>query len=244
MISLRAEASPRIVFTPRPGFKTKAKIVERTLLYGHRCPVCSNIIQAFFHTSQEVSLWPYEETTVLSQGEKNMGEILKIVPDTKYEKGESCYHSHFYPGSESMQRITLKNHLIRMSTLPDAIFDRDRLEEVGERTCPWTGVFSLREDITIKDMGMVLKMTPDEFEAYAIPKISELMPDPNVTYPIAADVPERLRIFRWTPAVGQAPPVFMITREGAKGALPLYLKRDLLNRFKKPQPVDNKGDAL
>jgi hypothetical protein len=220
----------QLYLTPRAGFN-KVKTLQLDLIYGHQCPLCQNVILAFFKTPEEVRLWPYEETRVLSEVGKNKGELMKVVPNEKSKLGESCYRSDFYrtPDGQSAQKLILKNHIMRVSAIQDRGYNGENLWEVGERTCLLTGVFSTREDITIKDLCLLFKMLPAELEAYNIPKVSELIPDPlgvpNSTGP-------ENRMFRWTPAVGSAPPVILTSREKVLAGYPFWLK-EILKPFKK-----------
>lgn len=218
-----------IQFTPRVGFKRTHPAFAQELVYGHVCNTCGNLIQALFYTPEEVSLWPYEETTVLSQGQKNMGEILKVVPDDKFQEGESCYRSHFYSPADGRkgQHIVLKNHVLRPSRMDNGDrTDNSSLWEVGERTCPLTGVFSLKADLAIKDLCHFVGIEDEVMNTTSFPPtIEEFVPqngDANSRYNI-----------KWTPAFGQAPPMLLISREMVN-ASHNYWVRLALKPFKKP----------
>jgi len=123
----------------RPRLKAKGPIVTRSLVYGHHCKWCGNIIQAMFLTDEEIRLFPYEETRVISQGDKNDGTLLKIVPNVNDR--DSAYRVDMYRTKQGTgQMIRLKNHMIRWDGIssgnPDLFF------EVGERCCKYIGTYT------------------------------------------------------------------------------------------------------
>lgn len=222
LVGKPGDAQGKIRFSPRDSFKKRAKHEERELIYGHKCPVCNNLVQAYFLTPQPINLFPYEETVVLSQGEKNAGEILKILPGRYDRQQDTCYNDLHLRGA---QRIVLKNHLMRLDAMADRQPTGDGIWEVGERTCFKAGVFSLREDLAVKDLMLFSLMTPLETGNYNIPKIEELFPHP------LGDAE-----FRWVRAVGQAPPMILMNRESFTHGFQ-YSLRSRLAPFMKQQPV-------
>lgn len=208
MIRLRGkigeeDKSNKIYFEPRPGYtrgKGAAPSLEFPLIYGHKCPRCSNIMQALFRAPRAFSLWPYEETILLSQGEKNVGEVRRTYPDDKVRFGKSCYNMDFRAPEGGSVKITLKNHMMRPIALAEREANGDGLWEVGERPCTHTGVFSLREDLLVKDFLLFSQIKEHEIPKYNIPPIKDLIPEDD-------------RTFKAIPSVGTAPPVILVERQ-------------------------------
>jgi hypothetical protein len=150
-INKSGDNKAKIQFIPRAGF-AHSQTLERELIYAHKCPVCNNIMQAYFKTPTPINLWPYEETTILSQGEKNGGEVLKIIPNNQSTSNETCYKSDFDKIEGGHQKIVLKNHIVRQRVIAERKYTGEGIWEVGERPCFWTGVFTLREDLLVKDL--------------------------------------------------------------------------------------------
>jgi len=196
----------KIIFSPRPGF-TRGKWanpeLEFPLIYGHRCPYCSNVIQALFKAPQAFSLWPYEETVILSQGEKNAGDIRKIYPDDKTKTGKSLYRMDYSPAEGGSVKITLKNHILRTRVIAERKYTGEGIWEDGEKPCTRTGIFSLREDLLVKDwMLFALVDTGDgrEIAKYNFPTIKQIIPENNTD-------------FKLIPAVGEAPPIILVEKQ-------------------------------
>jgi hypothetical protein len=209
---------PKVAMTPRTGFRAKAKPQEFNLVYGHKCPYCGNVISACFETDKEIDLFPYEETAVLSQGEKNRGELLKTVPNQKDPKG--CYRSEYFgKGSNGRQRLLMKNHIMRVAAIESRFLSNsgDHIWETGERPCMYAGIFSEREDLLVKDLLLLFKFSPSDLAGYNIPKVSQLIPDPQGDSESGQ--------FRWVPAVGTAPPVILAQREYIVGGVNYFLVR-------------------
>lgn len=205
MIKLRGKF---IAFEPRAGFKRGSKAqpeIRREIIYGHTCPICGNLMQAYFNTESAIDLWPYEETVVLSQGEKNMGEIRKIFPDNKAKLGSSCYKSTFHSATKS-QKIVLKNHILKFEGLSNRVYGGDNFWEVGERTCVKAGFFSLREDMLIKDILCAYGYSHYDIAHYDLPSIT-----------LDKIVSATGQNFRKVLAVGNAPPVLLTDREALNG---------------------------
>lgn len=208
MIKLRGQTGiedplNKIIFEPRPSFikgRGAAPELEFPLIYGHRCPYCANVIQALFKAPRTFSLWPYEETTILSQGEKNSGEIREIYPDPKTRFGKSCYHMDFSPAEGGSIKLTLINHIMKHKVIAERTYDGKNIWDVGERPCTKTGVFALREDLLIKDWLLFSQITEHEVVKYNLPPLGDL---------IKADDTN----FKLVPAVGVAPPVILVDRQ-------------------------------
>lgn len=208
MIRLRGKTEAqdplnKIYFEPRPGFTRGVGVapsLEFPLVYGHRCPFCTNVIQALFKAPKMFNLWPYEETTLLSQGEKNSGEIRKVFPDDKTRFGKSCYRVDFSPADGGSVKITLKNHILRHQAIKDRQFNGDGLWEPGEKACMKAGVFSLREDLLVKDFLLFSQIQDAEIQQFNIPPVKDLIPDSDPH-------------FKLVPAVGVAPPVILVERQ-------------------------------
>jgi hypothetical protein len=130
LIPASGERGPLIRLTPRQGFKKSHKMLEFPLQYGHRCPYCPNVINAVFCPDRQIDLFPYEETVVLSQGEKNAGEILKVVPG--HNPNEGNYNIDYVSTPEgNLQRIRMKNHVVRAAAIQDRGYNGVGVEEVG-----------------------------------------------------------------------------------------------------------------
>jgi len=208
MIRLRGKSEAqdplnKIIFEPRAGFTRgsgAAPSLEFPLVYGHRCPYCSNVIQALFKAPKMFNLWPYEETVLLSQGEKNSGEIRKVFPDDKTRFGKSCYRMDFSPAEGGSVKLTLKNHILRHQAIKDRQYTGEGLWEVGEKACMKTGVFALREDLLVKDFLLFSQIQEAEIQQYNIPPVRDLIPETDTQ-------------FKLVPAVGVAPPVILVERQ-------------------------------
>src|SRR5271166_1643139 len=212
----------KIIFEPRPGFirgRGAAPELEFPLVYGHRCPYCSNVMQALFVAPREFSLWPYEETTILSQGEKNSGEIRDVYPDPKTRFGKSCYRMDFSPADGGSIKITLKNHIMLHRVIAERTYDGKNIWEVGERPCTKTGIFALREDLLVKDWLLFSQITEQEVVKYNIPPVRQLTPENDAN-------------FKLVPAVGVAPPVILVDRQSLVYGYH-YQSRPMMNQYRK-----------
>lgn len=212
MIKLRgkhttqSDDSNKIVFEPRPEYSKNTKELVFPLIYGHHCPYCSNVMQALFKAPRMFSLWEYEETTLLSQGSKNSGEIRKVYPDNKVKKGKSCYRMDFNPVEGGSVKITLKNHIMRHSAISKRTYDGENIWETGEKPCTWAGIFSTREDLLVKDwllfsqLGDGTQINGDsEISKYDLPTIDKIVQEDD-------------KSFKLIPSVGAAPPVILVDR--------------------------------
>ncbi len=228
MIKLRGKTEAvdinnKIIFDPRPGFirgRGAAPTLEFPLIYGHRCPYCSNVMQALFKAPRTFSLWAYEETVLLSQGEKNSGELRKIFPDDKSKFGKSCYRMDFSPAEGGSVKLTLRNHIMRHTAITDREFNGDGLWEEGfERPCTNTGFFSLREDLLIKDWLLFSQIGEQEIVKYNIPPVKDLISESDTN-------------FKLVPAVGVAPPVILVERQSLVYGF-YFTTRPKMNAYKK-----------
>lgn len=225
-------------FTPRTRFKT-APVLEQPLLSGHFCPTCGNVIQAAFFTEKPVLLELYEETRVISQGEKNMGDLLKIVPN---EDENGNYREHFFKTPVgNAQVITLKNHVIRWEGGSPA--RRDELFEVGDRCCVFSALTSPLEEDMVRDfitLGVYSWSSP-ELAKKSLPTHAFLMDW----------VEEKARTdgnFRVLKGMGDAPPAVLIKRDTLKTPFPGYISNlmsaweaELARKELKRQLVDSIG---
>lgn len=206
MIKLRGktginDANNKIIFEPRPGFnRGRLKTMTFPLIYGHRCPHCSNVIQALFKAPNRIDLWAYEETVILSQGEKNSGEVRRIFPDEKTREGKSCYRIDFCDAEGGSIKLTLKNHIMRHSSIEKRQFNGEGLWEPGEKPCTKIGAFALREDLLVKDFLLFGQMLKDEVIKHDIPTPQQLIKEDD-------------KEFQLVPAVGVAPPVILVERQ-------------------------------
>ena len=209
MIRLRgvegqADPKNKIIFEPRGGFtrgRGAAPELEFPLIYGHRCPYCGNVIQALFKAPRTFSLWPYEETVLLSQGEKNSGEIRKVFPDEKTKHGKTLYNMEFTPAEGGSIKLVLANHLVKHRAMSHREVNGEGLWTPGmEKPCTKGAIFSLREDLLVKDFLLFSQMVDYEITKYNTPKVSELIPENDTN-------------FRQVPAIGMAPPVILVDRQ-------------------------------
>jgi len=139
-----------IEFSPR--LKGKGNPITRDLVYGHHCDWCGNVIQAMFLTDEEVRIHPYEATKVISQGDKNEGELLKIVPNSTDRA--SAYRVDMYRTKNgNAQLIRLKNHMLRWEGVTSG--NVDDFFEVGERCCRYAGIYTRNEEEIINEMALV-----------------------------------------------------------------------------------------
>lgn len=230
MIRLRGKTDAldinnKIVFDPRPGFvrgRGASPALEFPLIYGHRCPCCSNVIQALFKAPRAFSLWAFEETILLSQGENNSGEVRKTFPDEKTRFGKSCYRMDFSPAEGGSIKLTLRNHIMRHASLSERTFNGDGLWEAGyERPCTHAGVFSLREDLLVKDWLLFSQLSEHEIPKYNILPVKDLIKEHDVNF----------RVIR---AVGVAPPVILVDRQSIIYGFH-YKTRECMKEHKKVQ---------
>lgn len=190
----------KITFEPRAGYKKTHPSLEFPLLYGHRCPYCTNVIQALFESPKPIDLWAYEETFLLSQGEKNAGEVRNVYPNDKTKQGKTCYNNHYSPTGKGYVKIVLKNHIMRHRAIVEGSFNGEGLWEPGEKPCGRSGIFSIREDLLMKDFLLFSKMQPVEVAKYKMPKVREAIKSDNVN-------------FRVVPAIGEAPPIILVEKD-------------------------------
>jgi hypothetical protein len=230
MIQLVKGTKPKLRLTPRQGFKRTHKELELDLVYGHSCSTCSNVINVLAKSKTDIDLYPFEETGILSQGEKNAGELLKVIPNDK-DAQRSAYKKDFLVGSDPSQegllQLRLINHIVRVGAIKDKTSEGEGIEELGERPCFKIGVFSRREDLMIKDLLLLFGFQHSEFlTTYKVPKVTELFPD-------RAGSPDCNREFQWTPAVGEAPPVILVSRNYLKHGYNYFLRQIMDARYKK-----------
>lgn len=153
-----------IEFRPRSS-KGPLKDVTKKLIYGQECKWCGNTIQALFLTDTPINLEPYEQTKVISQGDKNEGLLLKMVPNDNDK--DSAYKINFYKTKHgNAQLIRLKNHIINWDGLNG---NSEYYFEVGERCCKYTGVVAIREDTIVKELALICRY-PFVLGGYQKPK--------------------------------------------------------------------------
>lgn len=193
----------KIQFSPRAAYRGKGiPTLEFPLVYGHTCPYCSNVIQALFKVPSEFSLWQYEETSILSQGEKNSGELRKVFPDEGTKPEKSHYNMSFSPAEGGNIKLVLKNHIVRHRAIAERKYNGEGLWEPGGHACIRAGIFSIREDLLAKDWLMFSKIDSGggvEISKYKLPPIEELL--------------ATNQDFRIVRAIGVAPPVILIEKQ-------------------------------
>ena len=214
------QTTPKLILTKRNSFKGEVKNLEFPLVYGHTCPVCKNVMQALFKTPTPINLWPYEETDVLSQGAKNAGELLKTLPNNKSDYGESCYEVSFHPAGGGSQKIRLKNHIMRVRALAERQLTGEGLFEVGERCCPKTGIFSVKQSLLIKDFCLFSMVQSAKLNLYNLPNIDQIIKGDDDT------------IGRLVTAIGEAPPVIILDRGRLVAGFNFYVE-PRLEQYKK-----------
>lgn len=226
MIRLKGEpgqkAGCKIEFTQRSGSKGKYPPLELELLYGHRCPACNMVMDAVFYVSDNpVDITPYEETDVVNKE----GVVKKIIPNPEET---TAYVSDILPyaGGRQVQRLRLKNHLLR----PENLGSEDCWEP-GGRTCIWTGVFSLRDDLTAKDL--VLASHIEDVAGYRLQGTADFIPVKELP-PRIKDKPVATGTLVEVPAFGDAPPVILFTRRDAHDGWEWNMKTRL-NKFKRKE---------
>jgi hypothetical protein len=193
-----------IRFTPRFAYR-KLGPLECDLIHGHFCMYCNNLIQALYYTDKPIDLPKYEETRVLSQGEKNGGELLKIVPNAE-DKGN--YKTEFFrTPNGNAEQITLKNHVLNFKGLSSG--NRDDFFEVGERCCSYTSVLPLRNETIIRELAIVAGFNLESAGRYT--EGTEPPPKWIAEYFKTAESYLTKEI-RTIPAVGDAPMALLIKR--------------------------------
>ena len=200
-----------IRFIPRFAYK-KIGPQERDLIHGHWCQYCNNLIQALYYTDKPIDLPKYEETRVLSQGEKNDGELLKIVPNAE-DKGN--YKVEFFrTPAGNAEQITLKNHVLNFRGLGSG--NRDDFFEVGERCCAYTSLIPMRAETIVRELATVAGFSLEGAKRY----------DEGLTEPPPEWIAEYMkktqdyltREIRTAPAVGDAQMALLIKRKVVKDA--------------------------
>jgi hypothetical protein len=195
-----------IRFTPRSRYRHLGP-VECELISGYKCNHCSNVVQAFFATNKAIDLDKYEETIVRSQGEKNHGEILKIIPNLEDLDGN--YRTEFFatPNGNAM-RITLKNHVLNLA----GCIDRERFFEKGERCCEYTALICMQSQDVALELAVVAG-----YDIYTTERITKTTPDlPWIQGWLKSSVSwENMRV-QSLPSIGQAPDGLLIRREMVK----------------------------
>lgn len=180
------ETGNTVHFEPRSGFKVPSR--KYNLIYGHVCPHCTNVIQALFEVNRPFSLWPYEETKILSQGTKNSGEFLKTFPEEKTKQNKSCYRYEFSPANNGSVKLILRNHVMNNSVLVTKLFDGNGIWEVGfERPCIKAGLTAIREDLLVKDWLLFsqAQLKPDELNKYNLPKkVGDIIPKADTNFKV------------------------------------------------------------
>jgi hypothetical protein len=201
-------------------------------------------VQACFLTAKPVDLWFYEETNVISTAadEKKFGNVLKIVPNQDSKFGYSQYTSTVLrtPGGMA-QHLTLKNHIVKYHGINETAHTSDRYFEPGGHTCAYTGLFSLREDLALKDLCLLWRFADghgNNLNDYKFGKIDEVL-DHFITNDGAHLNGLSFHGVRALPAYGQAPPVLVFPRDKLTGNYaPWGQISTLMSRaFKKEQNV-------
>lgn len=211
MIDIQARGNaPKIVLTPRPGFKRTHKEQEFELIYGHKCPTCSNVIQAVFLTDKKIDLFAYEQTSIMSQSKdvEKQGDVAKVLPNGDTGPGYSCYNTDFtLTEGGGSQKIVLKNHVMRVRAITEREYNGDGLFEKGDlhytKACTKTGIHALRNDLLVKDYCLFSMMTDVDLRAYSLPTVEKLMEGLTPGHSLGTLVP----------AVGKAPPLILIERQ-------------------------------
>jgi hypothetical protein len=149
------------------ALKNPVKTITRELIYGYKCPYCSNVIQALFYTEDMIDLSPYEQTNVLHIEGKNIGTTMKTIPNDK--DTQSGYKTEFFACNRGNgQLIVLKNHVVNWTKAAD------KWQEVGERCCTHIGVRSLLDSHTLMDLIYAMGLSSLAYTPIPPPPISFL----------------------------------------------------------------------
>lgn len=192
-------STAEIVFTPRVGFSKVHKQKTYKLEYAHVCPGCGNVIQALFHTDQEVDLNPYEETRIMTidtDGKKPM-ELKGFSPDEK--DPNKTHYNVYYDAKTKSQKIVLKNHILRFESIDLKNADEKADWEPGGKVCELSGLFSLREDLVMRDYVLFSRINESKVWDFPVKSISDVKFN------------NKLRVCGFpVEAIGDAPPVILI----------------------------------
>ena len=201
-----------IRFTPRFAYR-KLGPLECDLIHGHFCMYCNNLIQALYYTDKPIDLPKYEETRVLSQGEKNDGELLKIVPNAE-DKGNYRVE-YFRTPNGNAEQITLKNHVLNFAGL--SVLGRDLFFEVGERCCSYTALIPLRAETMIRELAVVAGFSLEGAKRYT----EGTEPTPEWVAEYFKKTQDYLtKEIRTTPAVGDSQMALLLKRKSIKEYFP------------------------
>lgn len=220
----------KIRFTPRDKFKRKYPILEKELIYGFRCTRCGNVILAYWRTDEPVNLWPYEETNILSLSEDHYGEVINIYPNENSKHGYSCYENvTIKAGSEVGQRIRLKKHLLLNEPVLN-MTTSDIFETGGEHCCEYTGWWSLRSDLMLKDILLAnMADTPEELAFATKHTVSEFV---GTLF---------CNKFRALQGIGNVPPAVLVNRQSFRDGRYASDVTGILNEF---TPVVEEGETV
>lgn len=180
MISLIPGEKPIIRFTPIARYQGIIPEREYPLLYGHVCPRCQNIVQAVFVAKEKFPLVKYEETRVVD----GVGKLIGVRPAPGTQHPKSCYQIKLYPGLGT--QITLRYHVSDPATIEGAHY-RNSIGlplEVGEvHVCSFTGLFSHREDLVLRDLYAASNahmLFPDYYpDGFKLTDALQHSPDPS-----------------------------------------------------------------
>ena len=131
--------------------KPELPTITRTLLYGHYCPECKNVIQAAFLTDSALDIKGYEElNTTILDGNNNR----RVIRTSTNPKFKSKYDSTIARRGDkvSAQLIKLKEH-----------FDKHPNEEVWNSFCHFVAYFSFRPDIVLQEMMLESGVDPSYY---------------------------------------------------------------------------------
>jgi hypothetical protein len=109
------------------------------------------VIQALFYTEKAIDLEFYEETRVLSQGDSNMGDLLKVIPNQ--DEGGNYRVDIFDTKGGFGQRITLKNHVLQWKGT--ATYQSEDFFEVGARCCKFSTLVPMSQSLLGVEFGYV-----------------------------------------------------------------------------------------
>ena len=198
MISID-QKNMKINFSSRSGFGNVPGLAK-DLLFAHVCPSCNNVMQAFFKTDQEVKLWPYEETHQMSIDRDGIKapEFRHSVPTPKDPQDKSQYNV-YYDQKNGAQKIVLKNHVLKYSTIDLKNIGENADWEPGGKMCELAGLFSLREDLLLRDYVLFSRINERKLWSYDAKNVSD----------VRFQAKKRVCGFP-VEAIGDAPPVILI----------------------------------
>ena len=123
-------------------------LITKTLLYGHFCPKCKNVIQAAFLTDSSLDTRGYEELNTTITDKDGKRRIVRTGINPRFK---SKYDSTLARKGDkiSAQLIKLKEH-----------FDAHPNEDTWNSFCHFVAHFSFRPDIVLQEIILGSNIDP------------------------------------------------------------------------------------